>query len=79
MFAFIPFLIQLVIGVALQVLGYLLMPSAKKNNKQEFDDMDSPTAESGRPVSVIFGEHNIDDPNIIWFGDKRTIVREIDA
>lgn len=79
MFAFMPFLLQLVIGVALQVLGYLLMPQSKSGNKREFDDMDDPTAQSGRPLPVIFGEHNVPDVNIIWFGDKSTVVREVDA
>ena len=79
MFSFIPFLINLVIGVALQVLGYLLMPSSKNSNKREFDDMDDPTAESGRPIPVIFGEIEVTDVNIIWFGEKNTITREVDA
>ena len=79
MFAFIPFLINLVIGVALQVLGYLLMPSAKGANKREFDDMDDPTAESGRPMPVTFGEIEHTDVNIIWYGEKATVTREVDA
>lgn len=79
MFQLIPFLIQLFIGVALQVLGYLLMPKAKTSDKTEVDDMDNPTAEGGKPIPVVFGEMWVTGVNIAWFGDKETTTREVDA
>lgn len=79
MFNFIPFLISLVVGLAAQLIGYLLMPKPNSNNKREFDDMEDPTAEAGRPIPVIFGELEITDVNIIWYGDKATTTRMVEA
>ncbi len=79
MFNFIPFLIQLVIGVGLQVIGYLLAPKSATSQPSEVTDMDAPTAESGRPVPVIFGEMEITGVNIIWYGDKETTTRKVAA
>ena len=73
------FLLQLLIGVALQVLGYLLMPQSKTSSKTEVDDMEDPKAEAGFPMPVIFGENEVTKVNIIWFGEKTTTTREVDA
>lgn len=76
---FATFLIQLLVGVALQVVGYLLMPQSSSSSEEEFDPMEDPTAEAGRPIPVVFGEIWVDDVNIIWFGDKATTTREVDS
>lgn len=73
------FLIQLLVGVALQVVGYLLLPKSSSNSKEEFDPMEDPTAEAGRPIPVVFGKIWVEDVNILWFGDKATTTREVDA
>lgn len=73
------FLLQLVVGVALQVVGYLMMAQAKTNSKSEVDDMEDPTAEAGIPICVVFGENEVTGVNILWFGDKTTTTREVDA
>ncbi|QPC91458.1 hypothetical protein [Mesorhizobium sp. INR15] len=78
-FFLLPLLINLIIGVGLQALGYLLMPKSKSQKTEEVTDMDSPTAEGGRPIPVVFGELWVKGVNIIWFGDKATTTRQIDA
>ncbi|MGX7874454.1 MULTISPECIES: hypothetical protein [unclassified Mesorhizobium] len=78
-FFLLPLLINLLIGVGLQVLGYLLMPKPKSDKTQEVTDMDNPTAEGGRPIPVVFGEMWVTGVNIIWFGDKATTTRQVDA
>lgn len=32
--------------------------------------MESPTAEAGRPIAVVFGEILVKSPNFLWYGDK---------
>lgn len=68
-----PFLItvltQMLVGLAIEVVGYLLMPKAK-TDKEATKDMENPTAEAGRPIPVVFGEVEIKGVNILWFGDK---------
>lgn len=78
-FNLIPLLIQLVIGLASEVIGYLIMPQVKNDKASEVTDMDNPTAEGGRPIPVVFGEIDVSGLNIVWFGDKATTSREVSA
>lgn len=78
-FQIVPLLLQLVVGVALQVVGYMLAPSSATAQPDEVTDMDDPTAESGRPIPVLFGEMEITGVNIIWFGEKETTTRKVAA
>ncbi|RWP29869.1 hypothetical protein [Mesorhizobium sp.] len=78
-FFLVPFLIQLIVGIGLQALGYLLMPKSKSDKSPEVTDMDDPTAEGGRPIPVPFGEIEVTGVNIIYFGEKHTATRDIKA
>lgn len=79
MFALVPFLVQIVVGIGLQVLGYLLMGAPKQSKPEAAKDMEAPTAEGGRPIPVLFGEMEITGLNIIWFGQKETHSYEVNA
>lgn len=78
-FQIVPLLLQLALGVAVQVIGYMLAPSSATAQPDEVTDMDDPTAESGRPIPVLFGEMEITGVNIIWFGEKETTTRKVAA
>jgi len=78
-FQLIPLLIQLVVGLAISVIGYIIMPKPKSQKPSEVQDMDNPTAEAGRPIPVVFGELWVTGVNIIWFGDKETTSRKVKA
>jgi hypothetical protein len=78
-FQLVPFLIQLAIGVGLQILGYLLMGKPKGPKPDEVKDLENPTAEAGRPIPVVFGEVEVTGVNIIYFGDKSTKTFEVKA
>jgi hypothetical protein len=66
------FLVQLIIGLALAFISFLLMPRPKVAKPNEVQDLQSPTAESGRPIPVVFGTVLIESPNVLWYGEKRT-------
>jgi len=70
------FLFQLLVGIGLQVLGYLLAPKPKKQKPPTVEDFDTPTAEAGRPIPVIFGSITISSPNLLWSGDKAVRTRK---
>ena len=70
---FMSFLIQLAIGIGLQVLGYLLMGRPKANKPDTVQDLENPTAEAGRPIPVVFGEMEVTGVNIVWYGEKSTL------
>lgn len=78
-FAFIPFLTQLLVGLALQVIGYLLMGTPKTTKPETVEDLENPTAEAGRPIPVVFGEMEITGINIVWYGEKSTNTFNVSA
>lgn len=69
----------LLIGIGLQVLGYLLMPKPKQPKPDAARDLDNPTAEAGRPVAVVFGTITVTGPNILWYGEKTLRERSVKA
>lgn len=79
MVAWVPLLVRIAIGVAVQAVGYMLAPKPKEQKPPEVRDMEDPTAEQGRPIPVVFGEMEVTGVNIIWFGEKHTRTRKIDA
>jgi hypothetical protein len=63
--------IPLLIGIALSVVSYLLQPKPKQPKPPAASDLESPTAEAGRPIPVIFGTMTIKGVNTLWYGDKQ--------
>jgi hypothetical protein len=66
----ISILVQIAIAVVISLIAYAIMPKPKQQKPPETSDMDSPTAEAGRPVPVIFGTVTVKGLNVLWFGDK---------
>lgn len=73
----LPFLARLAIGIAFQVLGYLLGPRQKAEKPPAVSDIDDPTAEAGRPIPVIFGSVTISSLNNLGFWDKAISTRKV--
>ena len=71
-----PFLVQLLVGIGLNIIGYLLMPKAPSPKPPELSDYDDPTVEAGRPIPVLFGSMTVTGLNIIWMGDKAIATRK---
>lgn len=65
-----PWFIALLIGIALQVVAYLLTPQPKQQKPAAAQDADDPTAEAGKPLPVVFGSLTVNGINVMWFGDK---------
>lgn len=65
-----PWFIALLIGLALQVVAYLLMPQPKQPKPPAAQDAEDPVAEAGKPVPVVFGTLTVKGINVLWFGDK---------
>ena len=70
----LPFLVTLLISLALNVISYLLTPKPKQAKPPAAADLEDPTAEAGRPIPVVFGTMTVTGLNVLWFGEKR--VRE---
>lgn len=71
--------IWLLIGLALNIIAYLLTPRPKQEKPPAAKDMDNPTAEAGRPIPVVFGTITVKGLNVLWYGDKNMRKRKVDA
>lgn len=72
-----PFFVNLLIGLALNIIAYLLTPKPKGPKPPEAQDAPDPVAEAGKPIPVVFGTISIKGLNLLWFGDKRKVEREV--
>ncbi len=72
----INFFIQLAVGLALNVIGYLLMPKPKQPKPPALKDLEGPTAEAGRPIPVVMGSMTIVGLNNLGDWDKQIRTRE---
>lgn len=72
-------LIALAISLAIQIVAYIIMPKPKSPKPEAAKDLESPSAEAGRPIPVIFGTVLIKGPNVLWFGDKSTRTFKVKA
>jgi len=59
--------------VVLLVIGYSMTPKAQSLPPAGLGDIKAPTAEEGREIPVLFGTRDIDGPNVVWYGDLRTV------
>lgn len=67
------FWVQLIILVISYVVSAALAPKPPKPKAPALEDFDIPVAEQGRPVPVVFGTVLITGPNVLWYGDLRTV------
>ena len=63
-------LVALLISVAISIASYIIMPKPKAPKPEAAKDMESPTADAGRPLPVVFGTMTIKGINCLWFGEK---------
>lgn len=61
--------LQLFIGLAFSILGYLLVPKPKQK-LPTLDDLKEPTAAS-KPIQRVFGSVTIESPQVIGKWDKQ--------
>ena len=59
--------------VAALVISYSLSPKPQNAKPAGIGDVQLPTAEVGREIPVLFGTRNISGPNVVWYGDLRTV------
>lgn len=72
-----PWFISLLIGIALNIIGYLLMPKPKQPKPPSVSDVDDPTADAGRPLPLLWGSLTTTGPNNMGFWDKEIATRKV--
>ena len=73
----LPFVTQLLVSVAIQIVGYLLLPTTPEETPASLSDFDDPTAEAGRPIIVMWGSGTITGLNILDYNDKAISKRNV--
>lgn len=73
------FTAMLLISIALSLLAYMLMPKPKSPTPAPAQDMESPTADAGRPMPVVFGQCTVKGVNILGYWDKKTRTYQVSA
>lgn len=56
--------------IAVYAIAYMRIPKAQK---PIVGTVDAPTAEEGRPIPILFGERDITQSNVVYYGDIETI------
>lgn len=69
-------LIAALVGLALGVISLVLRPSGKKQRPDELQQLEAPTSGEGKFAIVVFGEIEVEAPNVIWYGDRYVRVHE---
>lgn len=69
------FFINMIIATAISFIASLLL--AKKPPSKQARKMDNPESSQGNVIPIVFGEVTIKNPNVLWYGDKRSRDREI--
>lgn len=65
------FVVAWVVSMAISIA---LMPKPQNTTKPAgLGDFNVPTAEEGREIPVLFGTRDITGPNVVWYGDLRTV------
>jgi len=55
------------------IVSYAMMPKPETQKPAGLGEFTVPTAEVGREIAVLFGTRKIDGPNVVWYGDLRTV------
>ena len=62
-----------IIFVVALVVAYSMVPKPETRPPAGLDEIQLPTAEVGREIPVLFGRRKIEGPNVVWYGDLKTI------
>lgn len=64
----------IVIFIVALVVGYAMTPKPKGNTPPAgLDQVQAPTAQEGREIAVLFGTKDVSGPNVVWYGDFRSV------
>lgn len=63
----------IVVFIVALVVSYSTMPKPENAKPAGLGDVTAPTAEVGREIPVLFGERDLEGPNIVWYGHFRAV------
>jgi len=63
----------LALGLLLSYLAYLLRPKPQPPKPGTIEESDVPVANAADPIPKIYGTVWVKSPNVVWYGDLRTV------
>lgn len=63
----------IVVFIVALVAAYAMMPKPQSQPPAGLGDFNVPTAEEGREIPVLFGTRDVEGPNVVWYGDLKTV------
>lgn len=63
--------IEWIVFILIMVLSYVLAPKPKVSNAS-VQEGEVPTASASDPIPVVFGEVELKQSNVVWWGDPAT-------
>lgn len=63
----------LALGLLLSYLAYLLRPKPPAPEPGTIEVSDVPVANAADPIPKIYGTVWVKSPNVVWYGDLRTV------
>lgn len=64
--------LAIIIAIIALVLAVTMKPKSQSVKPASLDEIEAPVAEIGREICVVFGERDVDGPNVVWYGDLKT-------
>lgn len=61
----------IVVFIVALLISYAMTPKPESQNSKP-GNVDSPTAEEGGDIAVLFGTRDIRRQNVVWYGDVLT-------
>ena len=58
---------NIVLGLALLIIGYLIMPRQKTTT--EIAPLEGPTVDTGGPIPWVFGDKTLKNSKYLWWAD----------
>lgn len=65
--------VQIGLMIVSTIIQYALAPKPPSPKPASIDDVDAPIAEEGKPIPVVFGTVTLRAPNVLWYGDFRSV------
>lgn len=72
-------IVQVIVAIVLAIVSYALTPQPDGQPSSATKELEAPTAESGRPIIVVFGTVLVKSLNTLYSTDKRTRNYEVSS
>lgn len=59
--------------LTLGILYYALFPKPQSQPSVPFQNVETPIADEGKEIPVLFGTKDLKGPNVVWYGDVKAV------